>query len=132
MAFQKGLGAVHSLSHPLGGLKIDGKTGLHHGTLNAIVMPAVVRFNALAPSVIKENKIARLRHAMRLADGADVADAITDMCARLRLPPGLEQVGVKKEMFDTVIQGALVDHCHKTNPREATAGEYRALLNASF
>ncbi len=132
MAFQKGLGAVHSLSHPLGGLKIDGKTGLHHGTLNAIVMPAVLRFNATAPSVIKENKIARLKHAMRLSENADIADAVTKMCARLALPPGLEQVGVKKEMFDTVIQGALVDHCHKTNPREATAEEYRQILNDSF
>ena len=132
MAFQKGLGAVHSLSHPLGGLKIDGKTGLHHGTLNAIVMPAVLRFNASAPSVIKENKIARLKHAMRLGDSDDIADAVTSMCARLGLPPGLEQVGVKKEMFDLVIQGAMVDHCHKTNPREATPEEYRQLLNESF
>ena len=132
MAFQKGLGAVHSLSHPLGGLKIDGKTGLHHGTLNAIVMPAVLRFNAAAPSVIKENKIARLRHAMRLSENADIADAVTKMCARLALPPGLAQVGVKKEMFDTVIQGALLDHCHKTNPREASAEEYRQLLSDSF
>ena len=132
MAFQKGLGAVHSLSHPLGGLKIDGKTGLHHGTLNAIVMPAVLRFNATAPSVIKENKIARLKHAMRLAESEDIADAVTKMCARLGLPPGLAQVGVKKEMFDAVIQGAMVDHCHKTNPREATPDEYRQLLDASF
>ena len=132
MAFQKGLGAVHSLSHPLGGLKIDGKTGLHHGTLNAIVMPAVLRFNASAPSVIKENKIARLKRAMGLAENADIADEVAKMCARLRLPPGLEQVGVKKEMFDTVIAGAMVDHCHKTNPREATAEQYRQLLNESF
>ena len=132
MAFQKGLGAVHSLSHPLGGLKIDGKTGLHHGTLNAIVMPAVLRFNASALSVIKENKIARLKHAMRLAENDDIAGAVTTMCARLGLPPGLAQIGVKKEMFDTVIQGAMVDHCHKTNPREATPDEYRQLLNESF
>ena len=95
-------------------------------------MPAVLRFNASAPSVIKENKIARLKHAMRLPDSADIADAVTQMCARLALPPGLEQIGVKKEMFDAVIAGAMVDHCHKTNPREATAEEYRQLLNASF
>jgi len=132
MAFQKGLGAVHSLSHPLGGLKIDGKTGLHHGTLNAVVMPAVLRFNASAASVIKENKMARLRHAMRLADSADVADAVRQMCARLGLPLGLGQMGVPKEMFDIVITGALVDHCHKTNPREASAADYRQLLNESF
>ncbi len=132
MAFQKGLGAVHSLSHPLGGLKIDGKTGLHHGTLNAIMMPTVLRFNAEAPSVIKENKIARLKHAMHLPESADIADAVATMCGQLGLPAGLEQVGVRKDMFDNVIQGAMVDHCHKTNPREATPEQYRALLNASF
>lgn len=69
---------------------------------------------------------------MRLSENADIADAVTKMCARLALPPGLAQVGVKKEMFDTIIQGALLDHCHKTNPREATAEEYRQLLNDSF
>ena len=132
MAFQKGLGAVHSLSHPLGGLKIDGKTGLHHGTLNAVVMPAVLRFNASVPSVIKENKMARLKHAMRLDPSADIAESVTLMCARLGLPRGLGQMGVKKDMFDGVIQGALVDHCHKTNPRVASAEEYRQLLSESF
>ena len=132
MAFQKGLGAVHSLSHPLGGLKIDGKTGLHHGTLNALVMPAVLRFNASAPSVIKENKMARLKRAMRLDENADIAGAVTAMCTRLGLPAGLSDMGVKKEMFDGVIKGALVDHCHKTNPREATADEYRRMLEESF
>ena len=132
MAFQKGLGAVHSLSHPLGGQKIDGKTGLHHGTLNAVVMPAVLRFNASAPSVIKENKMARLKHAMRLDPSADIAESVTLMCARLGLPRGLGQMGVKKDMFDDVIQGALVDHCHKTNPRVASAEEYRQLLSESF
>lgn len=132
MAFQKGLGAVHSLSHPLGGLKVDGRTGLHHGTLNAVVMPAVLRFNASAPSVIKENKMSRLKHAMRLNDADDLADAVVQMCTRLGLPLGLGQMGVQKDMFDAVIEGALVDHCHKTNPREASAAEYRQLLTESF
>ena len=132
MAFQKGLGAVHSLSHPLGGLMIDGKTGLHHGTLNALVMPAVLRFNASAPSVIKENKMARLKRAMRLDENADIANAVTAMCTRLGLPAGLSDMGVKMEMFDGVISGALVDHCHKTNPREATADEYRRMLEESL
>ena len=132
MAFQKGLGAVHSLSHPLGALKIDGKTGLHHGTLNAIVMPAVLRFNASAASVIKENKMSRLKHAMRLVDSADIAESVMQMCARLGLPLGLGKVGVQKEMFDIVIQGALVDHCHQTNPRRASADDYRQLLNESY
>ena len=132
MAFQKGLGAVHSLSHPLGGLKIDGKTGLHHGTLNAIVMPAVLRFNASAPSVVREKRIERLKHAMRLSAEADIAEEVVQMCTRLGLPIRLSQIGVQREMFDKVIHGALLDHCHKTNPREASADDYRAMLEASF
>ncbi|GAB7546397.1 iron-containing alcohol dehydrogenase [Cupriavidus sp. CuC1] len=132
MAFQKGLGCVHSLSHPLGGLKVDGKTGLHHGTLNAVVMPAVLRFNADAPSVVRDNRYARLRHAMGLPEGADLAQAVHDMTARLGLPTGLRQMGVTEDMFDKVIAGALVDHCHKTNPKEASAADYRRMLAESM
>lgn len=132
LAFQKGLGAVHSLSHPLGGLKINGKTSLHHGTLNAIVMPAVLRFNSSAPSVIAEHKVERLRAAMGLPASTNISDAVTQMNECLNLPTGLSAVGVQKEMFDAVIQGAMLDHCHKTNPRIATADEYRQMLKESF
>lgn len=132
MAFQKGLGCVHSLSHPLGGLKIDGRTGLHHGTLNAVVMPAVLRFNADAPSVVREQRFARLRRAMPLPADADVAQAVHDMTARLGLPTGLAQMGVTAAMFDQVIAGALADHCHKTNPKTASADDYRHMLEASM
>ncbi|WER44451.1 iron-containing alcohol dehydrogenase [Cupriavidus sp. WKF15] len=132
MAFQKGLGCVHSLSHPLGGLKIDGKTGLHHGTLNAVVMPAVLRFNADAPTVVRDDRYACLRRAMHLPEGADIAQAVHDMTARLGLPTGLRQMGVTEAMFDKVIAGALLDHCHKTNPKEASAEDYRRMLEASM
>src|SRR4029079_2495713 len=67
LSFQKGLGAVHSLSHALGGLK-DLK--LRHGTLNAILMPPVVRFNA----AVAGEKIGRLKAAMGVAEGADLAE----------------------------------------------------------
>jgi 4-hydroxybutyrate dehydrogenase len=132
LAFQKGLGAVHSLSHPLGGLKINGATNLHHGTLNAIVMPAVLRFNASSPSVIAEKKMDRLRAAMSLHASADIADAVLKMNQRLKLPSGLAAMGVTEAMFDAVIYGALRDHCHKTNPREATADDYRLMLKESL
>lgn len=132
MAFQKGLGCVHSLSHPLGGLKIDGRTGLHHGTLNAVVMPAVLRFNADAPSVVRENRYPRLRRAMHLPDGADVAEAVFRMTERLGLPTGLQAMGVTEAMFDKVVAGALADHCHKTNPKEASAEDYRRMLRESM
>lgn len=124
MAFQKGLGCVHSLSHSLGGVN----PRLHHGTLNALFLPAVIAFNAKAPSVIKENRLARMAVAMGLAADAYIGDAIKDMNARLGLPSGLGALGVTERQFDAVIKGAMADHCHKTNPRLATADDYREML----
>jgi len=132
MAFQKGLGCVHSLSHSLGGAN----PRLHHGTLNAVFLPAVVRFNASAESMIKDRRLARMAHAMGLdgcdAQGSQIAQAIRDMNARLGLPAGLAAMGVTRDMFDRIIDGALADHCHKTNPRIATAADYREMLEASM
>ena len=128
MAFQKGLGCVHSLSHSLGG--VDPR--LHHGTLNAMFLPAVVRFNAEVDSLKREDRLARMAHAMSLASSGDVAEAITDMNARLGLPTGLAAMGVERSQFDQIIQGALADHCHKTNPRLASSDDYEAMLGASL
>ena len=132
MAFQKGLGCVHSLSHSLGGVN----PRLHHGTLNAMFLPAVVRFNAPAESIQREQRLQRLAHAMGLPGcdrhGTEVAEAIRAMNARLGLPTGLRALGVTEDIFDRVIDGALADHCHKTNPRIASREEYRALLTESL
>jgi len=128
MAFQKGLGCVHSLSHSLGGVN----PRLHHGTLNALFLPAVIRFNATAESVQKERRLDRMAQAMGLARGDDIPDAIRALNARLGLPSGLAAVGVTEDMFDAVITGALADHCHKTNPRLASADEYRGMLRESL
>lgn len=128
MAFQKGLGAVHSLSHSLGGVN----PRLHHGTLNAMFLPAVVRFNAEAPSVQKDRRLERMAGAMGLGSASDIPDAIRDMSARLGLPSGLAAMGVTEDQFDAIIKGAMADHCHKTNPRVATPDEYRAMLRESL
>src|SRR3990167_1206115 len=128
MAFQKGLGAVHSLSHSLGGVNPK----LHHGTLNAMFLPAVIQFNAGAESIQKERRLARMAHAMGLASEGDIPQAIRDMNARLGLPKGLGVMGVQREWFERIISGAMADHCHKTNPRVATAEEYRDILEASM
>ena len=127
MAFQKGLGAVHSLSHSLGGAN----PRLHHGTLNAVFLPAVVRFNASAETVLREHRLDRMARAMNLAGGGDIPDAIRAMNARLGLPTGLAAMGVDASLFERIVSGALADHCHKTNPRLATADDYRALLESS-
>jgi alcohol dehydrogenase class IV len=128
LAFQKGLGCVHSLSHSLGGVNPK----LHHGTLNAVFLPAVIRFNAGAESMVKEQRLARMAQAMGLARGDDVPDAIIAMNRRLGLPAGLAQMGVTTGQFERVIEGALADHCHKTNPRLASADDYRSMLQASM
>lgn len=132
MAFQKGLGCVHSLSHSLGGVNPK----LHHGTLNAMFLPAVVRFNAPAVSIIEERRLQRMAHAMGIGScdraGTEVAEAIRALNAKLGLPSGLRAMGVTPDLFERVIDGAMADHCHKTNPRIATRDDYRAMLEASM
>ncbi|HEX7638204.1 MAG TPA: iron-containing alcohol dehydrogenase, partial [Burkholderiaceae bacterium] len=134
LAFQKGLGCVHSLSHSLGGVN----PRLHHGTLNAVFLPAVIRFNADCEPMRREDRLNRMAHAMGLPDGRDYADgravaqAVADMSARLGLPGGLGEMGVTPALFDAVVEHALVDHCHATNPRPASREDYRRMLAESL
>jgi 4-hydroxybutyrate dehydrogenase len=128
LAFQKGLGCVHSLSHSLGGINPK----LHHGTLNAIFLPAVIAFNSNAPSMIEEGKLDRIAQAMSLNSGDEVGEAVRAMSSRLGLPRGLAELGVTRELFPRIVAGALKDHSHKTNPREASSADYEAMLEASM
>jgi hypothetical protein len=123
---------VHSLSHSLGGVN----PRLHHGTLNALFLPAVLRFNAGAESIQRERRLQRMAAAMGLAGcddaGHALAEAVRELNARLGLPTGLSALGVTEALFERVIDGAVADHCHKTNPRLATREDYRRILQDSL
>jgi alcohol dehydrogenase class IV len=95
-------------------------------------LPAVVEFNASAESVQAEKRLERMAAAMGLHSASDLAAALRDMNAKLGLPSGLAAIGVTQADFAAVTTGALADHCHKTNPRLASADDYRQMLWASM
>lgn len=132
LAFQKGLGCVHSLSHSLGGIN----PRLHHGTLNAVFLPAVIAFNADVPALKAAQRLERMAQAMGLPESSNPSKALGEeiraMNQRLGLPSGLAAMGVVEAQFDEIIKGALADHSHKTNPREASVQDYRDMLTASM
>lgn len=120
MAFQKGLGAVHALTHPLGAIR---QLNLHHGTLNAILMAPVLRFNRGAIGS-KWDELAEIL-------GGEPDRMIEDLNRKIGMPSGLDALGVTAEHLDDVAEAALLDHCHATNPRLAGKADYRALLEQS-
>ncbi len=120
MAFQKGLGAVHALTHPLGAIR---ELNLHHGTLNAVLMPAVLRFN--------RESIGPKWQVLRDRMGAEPDAHIADLNAAIGMPSSLAEMGVTEPMMERVASAALEDHCHATNPRQATREDYLEILRAS-
>jgi alcohol dehydrogenase class IV len=125
MTFQKGLGAVHSISHALGGRKTQ---PLHHGTLNAVILPHALRFNAPACGA----KYVELRAAMGLAEDADLAAAIEALNRDLGLPGTLAEMGVTAEECAGLIEWAVEDHSSATNGRPVTADDFRQLFAAAL
>ncbi|GGD15201.1 iron-containing alcohol dehydrogenase [Pyruvatibacter mobilis] len=124
MAFVKGLGAVHSMSHACGRIK---ELRLHHGTLNAVILPAVLRYNA----DFVGDKYDRIRDAMGLAAGADLAEAIEALNQRLGLPANLGEMGIS---MDTpgIVENATTDVCTFTNPRPLEAKDYETLFEMAI
>lgn len=125
LAFQKGLGAVHAMSHPLGALR---EITVHHGTANAILLPAVMRFNAAAAP----QKYERLRGALGLSPGADLSDFFLQFVRRIGLPTGLRAVGLTRERIPALALAATADFSARTNPRPATTADYQQLYEESY
>ncbi len=125
LAFAKGLGAVHALSHASG--RLPGLR-LHHGTLNALYLPAVLRFSeGAAPE-----KYARLKRCFGIAPSADLADAARDLNARLGLPSNLSSLGVTSDMIGDIVHYAISDLAHFTAVKKPTADDYAALIEATL
>jgi alcohol dehydrogenase class IV len=122
VAFQKGLGACHSLAHPLSSEK-----GLHHGLANALCLPAVVDFNQ---SVVAA-KLERIRVILD-PQSRTAGEALRALRRRLGLPDGLRGEGVAEADVPNLADKAIEDACHRGNPRPVTkqdlAGLYRASL----
>lgn len=119
VAFQKGLGAVHALSHPVGA-----EYGTHHGTTNAVVMPAVLRFNR--PAV--EGKLARVAAYLGIAGGFDgLAARVEELNETLGIPKGLRALRVEEVRIPELAAKAIVDPTAGGNPVPMTQENTEAL-----
>ena len=123
VAFQKDLGAVHSCAHALGTV-----CDLHHGLANALMIEPVMTFNQEAVPQ-KFDELARVV-------GAGSGMAFVQWLARLKqqtgLPAGLKAAGVQRTQFDRLVEVAVADGCHATNPRVCTPDDFRRFFEEAY
>jgi len=125
LAFTKGLGSVHALSHAAGRLK---EKKLHHGTLNAIFLPHLLRFNeGAAPE-----KYARLKFAMGLSAEASLAEYIETLNDEIGIPSTLSAIGLAAEDGPGIVEYALKDLAHRGNARPATQADYEMIYEQAL
>jgi 4-hydroxybutyrate dehydrogenase len=123
-AFQKGLGACHSLSHPL-----SAELGVHHGLANALCLPAVVDFNEqVVPERVQ--RIGALFGASPQKGGC--GQALRQLRTTLGMVSGLANVGVTREHLPKLAALAVKDGCHQGNPRPCTEQDFLAMYTASL
>lgn len=125
LAFVKGLGAVHSMSHAAGRLK---ELRLHHGTLNAVILPTVLRFNESTCS----DTYRRLRQAMGLPPNADLASEIEQLNADIGLPGSLSEMGLSEDLIEDMVPHAVSDLATMTNPKKVRAEDYVELYKLAM
>ena len=123
-AFQKGLGAIHALSHPVGA-----HFSTHHGTTNAVCMPAVLRFNA--PAI--ERKFDTVSAYLGLSGGfAGFLDFVDDLNDSLGIPKGLSVLGVTEADIPKLVQDAITDPSCGGNPVTLTEENLTQLFRAAL
>ena len=121
MAFYKGLGAVHSMSHALGA---DQELRLHHGTLNGVILPTILRFNKDHVG----DKYSRIARAMGKDENIDLADEIEKLNEVIGLPKGLSEMGVTEEMIPHLVSHSMSDPSNATTPRLPSQAEWEKLF----
>jgi 4-hydroxybutyrate dehydrogenase len=120
IAFQKGLGAAHSLAHPL-----SSEFGMHHGTANAVVLPYVLEYNRAVSAE-------RLATLARQAGVADLIERTRELNRLAGIKPRLRDYGVPESALEMLSQKAVEDGCHLSNPRPCTAADLLHLYRESW
>jgi alcohol dehydrogenase class IV len=120
VAFQKGLGVVHSLAHPLSSL-LD----THHGLANAVNIPYGMEYNIEG----FEHKFKRIAQALELPEhtGHAVVDHLFLMNAKINIPHRLRDIGVKQEHIEPLADLAIADFAHPNNPKPVSREDFRKL-----
>ncbi|HUS04895.1 MAG TPA: iron-containing alcohol dehydrogenase, partial [Bryobacteraceae bacterium] len=120
IAFQKGLGATHSLAHPL-----STEFAMHHGTTNAILLPAVLEFNNKVSS-------ARIAALARHCNVPDLAAHISELNRILGIKPRLREYGIPEPALAMLADKAFEDGCHQLNPRPCSREDLLHLYQKSW
>jgi alcohol dehydrogenase class IV len=125
VAFQKGLGVVHSLAHPLSQF-LD----THHGLANAVNLPYGMQFNIAG----FEDKFKRMAIAMNLKDqsGEGVVNHLFNLNNKVNMPVKLNGIGVKAEHIETLSDLAFADFCHANNPKPVTRADFKTMYTAAL
>jgi alcohol dehydrogenase class IV len=120
IAFQKGLGVVHSLAHPLSSL-LD----THHGLANAVNIPYGIEFNIEG----FENKFKRIASTLELKEqsGKAVVDYLFDLNSKINVPDKLSAIGVKPDHIETLADLAIADFAHPNNPKPVSREDFKQL-----
>jgi len=125
MSMLNGCGAIHAMSHALGGLH---ELNLHHGTINAVLMPVVLRYNRPHAEAL----FARLNKVLELPAGSDFIDVLHSLNHDLGIPRGLAAMGVSEAMIPALAEAAVRDINTLTNPVRPDAAAYAALYRQAL
>jgi 4-hydroxybutyrate dehydrogenase len=129
-AFQKGLGATHSLAHPLSSM-----AGIHHGLANALLLPTVLRYNqtAVAARMADLARVAGLTASTEVSTGAtSLIEGVEALNRDIDLPTRLRELGIGEDQLPAMAALAIQDGCHQLNPRPCSEADLLALYREAW